>query len=119
MQAAEALKIIEALADGVDPNTGEVLPEGSPYQHPQIVRALHTAAAALQKRVDAERRSRRLPGNAGKAWNDAEDKQLTQGFETGTDIAQLAKQHKRTRGAIQSRLERLGKIPASGRFPAR
>ncbi|WP_298768357.1 hypothetical protein [uncultured Shewanella sp.] len=34
------LKIIEALANGIDPLTGEVLPNESPYNHPDTIRAL-------------------------------------------------------------------------------
>ncbi len=34
------LKVIEALANGIDPLTGEALPEESPYNSPEIIRAL-------------------------------------------------------------------------------
>lgn len=44
MEAANALVIIRALADGVDPQTGKVLSDDGPFQHPQTVRALYAAA---------------------------------------------------------------------------
>lgn len=47
MQAVEAKRIIEALATGIDPITGEVLPDDSPVNEPQVIRALFTAANAL------------------------------------------------------------------------
>ena len=36
------LKIVEALANGIDPITGELLPSESPYNHPDVIRALFT-----------------------------------------------------------------------------
>ena len=109
METIEALRIIEALADGVDPNSGEVFPEESPYQHPQVVRALFRAIEAL-KRVEAtQRRQQDLPEKAGQAWDAQEDERLCEGFDQGLTIRELAQQHQRTEGAIQSRLEKLGK----------
>lgn len=119
MQTSEALRIIQALADGCDPNTGEVFPENSAYQHPQIVRALSAAAKALERQTRTERRTSRLPKRAGKPWDDAEDKQVLQGFDAGTTIAQLARRHDRTEGGIRARLEKLGKIQPDGRYRVR
>lgn len=111
MDPSEALRIIQALADGVDPHTGEVFPDDSPYQHPQVLRALFSAVRALERLEERKRREKRLPDNAGKPWNEGEDKVLCEGFDAGLTIAQLAQNHRRTEGAIQSRLEKLGKVP--------
>jgi hypothetical protein len=110
MQIAEALKILHALADGADPSTGEVFSSESPYQHPQTVRALMTAVRVMERQEERERRARFLPGNAGKAWDKTEQDQLCQGFDAGSSIKELASQHGRTLGAIQSRLVKLGRI---------
>jgi len=110
MQTSEALQIIRALADGVDPTTGEVLEGDSPFQNPQIVRALFTAADALERRVKTENRSKRLPENAGSAWGKQEEEELCHDFSAGISIADLAIKHRRTQGSIRARLERLGKI---------
>src|SRR5487761_1708785 len=67
MQTSEALKIIQALVDGIDPTTGEVFAGDSPYQHPQVLRALFAAAKALERQGQNERRPRSLPENAGRA----------------------------------------------------
>lgn len=48
MDKAIAIQTISALADGVDPLTGDIFDDGSPYQHPTIIRALHAALVALQ-----------------------------------------------------------------------
>lgn len=110
MQISDALRILQALADGADPETGEIFGADSPYQRPQVVRALMTAIRALEVQQERERRNRGLPENAGKAWDNEEEKELCQSFDAGISIKELAIRHKRTQGSIQSRLERLGKI---------
>jgi len=113
MQIVEALKILHALADGADPNTGEVFSSESPYQHPQTVRALMTAVRVMEQQQDRERRVAFLPENVGKAWDKTEQDQLCQGFDAGTSIKELASRLGRTQGAIQSRLIKLGRIKLS------
>lgn len=49
MDAAQALRIVSALANGANPNTGEVFPPDSPYQSPNIIRALFLAVQALER----------------------------------------------------------------------
>ena len=49
MEASQAVRILRALADGIDPYTGEVFPQESPYQHPDTVRALWSAVRALER----------------------------------------------------------------------
>ncbi len=110
MEPSEALRIIQSLIDGIDPCTGEVFPDDCPYQQPSILRALFIAVRALERLEERQKREQRLPENAGKAWNESEDRMLCIEFESGLTIMQLAQKHRRTSGAIQSRLEKLGKI---------
>ena len=109
MQIPQALKILRGLADGVDPYTGEVLPKTSPYQNPDTIRAIFRAISALEKNW-ARAKEKHLPENAGKPWNEKEDALLCRGFDAGKSITALAVLHKRTEGAIQSRLMKHGKI---------
>jgi hypothetical protein len=110
MDKSEGIKILKQLADGIDPFTGEVFPEDSPYQHPQTVRALFYAVMALEGMNDKQPNLDNGPANAGKSWEPDEDKQLIASFDSGMSIKDLALKHQRTRGAIQSRLIRLGKF---------
>ena len=110
MKKAQALEILQAVADGIDPNTGEMFPDDSPYHHPQIIRALFVAIKALENRDEREERRENLPPNAGKSWEDDEDQKLCDGFDAGMTIRQLAAKHQRTDGSIQSRLVKKGKI---------
>ena len=48
MTHEEAKQIIDVLARGIDPATGEVLPENNPLNGPHVIRALFIAAKALE-----------------------------------------------------------------------
>jgi hypothetical protein len=115
MTTAEALRIGQSLADGICPFTGQTLPPGSPYQHADVVRALFIAIGALHRSERRDRRNRQLPENAGRLWDKTEEQQLCEEFAGGKSIPDLALSHKRTQGAITSRLEKLGKIPPEPR----
>ena len=112
MTTTEARKIVESLADGRCPQTGQKLPTNSAYQQADVVCALLIAARALERVERIERRAGELPEHAGRGWDVAEEQRLCEDFAAGKSAAELAQLHQRTRGAIQSRLVRLGKIQA-------
>ncbi len=116
MEVSKALEIVRALADGTDPYTGEVYPAESPYQNAETVRALFTAIDALERAERRRKRKRELPERAGEPWDDEEDSVLIKRFEEDVGVKEIAVEHKRTEGAIRSRLEKLGKIPPGGRW---
>ena len=110
MEISEAMRIIKAAADGVNPFTGEMFPGDSVYQHPQMVRALYRALAALEARQRWEDKKRQLPENAGKPWTAEDDRRLISEFDSGIGIQELAGRFKRTYGSIEARLINMGKI---------
>jgi hypothetical protein len=119
MEKADALKIIQQLADGIDPHTGQAFGAGSPYQHPDTVRALFVALRALDappapaqtaSKQRAAATGENAPSNSGKPWSDDEDKALAAAFDAGKKILELATAHQRSRFAIEVRLAKLGKI---------
>jgi len=111
MKEREALEIIRALADGSDPYTGEVFGAESPYQNAQTVRALFAAIDALEAAAKRKERKRNLPERTGKPWDNDESKLLIKEFDDGGTISEIAREHKRTPGAIKSQLVKLGKLP--------
>jgi hypothetical protein len=115
MTPAEAKQIIEVLASGVDPATGEVLAEDSPLNDPHVIRALFIAAKALEQVGSKAARSAATPGNAGKSWSEDEDQRLVTAFDANTPVAALARTHERSAGAITSRLIRLGRLQVSNK----
>jgi hypothetical protein len=66
MEIRETLTIVRKLADGVHPETGEVLQGDCLYNQAHAVRALHRAISALEFQDERERAKRFLPGNGGK-----------------------------------------------------
>ena len=110
METKNALKIIEALADGVDPFSGEVFADESLYQQPEIIRAMFTAKESLETTLKREIRKRALPERAGKPWDEQENSRLMKNYEQGIPIKELAVAHKRTNRAIISQLVKNGKL---------
>lgn len=124
MEQDKALSILKTLADGVNPVTGEQFSADSPYQHPDIIRALFWVVHTLSNPVRPQDRAAPPPANtstnAGKPWSEEEDVQLGTAFDAGKSIGQLALEHKRSRWAIEARLVKLGRLaepPAGLRFP--
>lgn len=103
MDIIRAKEIVRALAEGVDPITGEVLPDESVYNSPDVIRALFKMLEVAAEPVDEDPLR-----NAGKPWSDKEDLCLRDEFESKMKIADIARGHGRTYGAIESRLACLG-----------
>lgn len=115
MELQAAHQIIDTLAQGVHPVTGEAMPEDSPYNAPPVIRALFAVSQALQGKPARARRE--LPPNAGKPWVPEEDARLEAAFSGGVDMKQLALDLGRTPFAVETRLIKLGKLPPRvGRF---
>src|SRR5512141_2995446 len=113
MQLDAALPIVRALADGVNPVTGEAYPEHSPYAEPRTLRALYSAVGLMAREVEREKRRERLPANFGKPWTEAEDANLCAEFDSRQPMIEMARRHARTQSSIRLRLEKLGKIEPS------
>lgn len=110
MDNQQALKIIVALSKGVDPITGELLSTDNVIRQADVVSALNAASKAVEKQLAKKDKCSQLPCNAGKPWSISEDKQVSDAFDQNETIAEIAKKHGRTKGAIESRLIKLGKI---------
>ena len=118
MEEDKARTIVAALANGIDPGTGEALAGDSVFQSPDVVRALMCAVRALE--APGSRRDRAdLPANAGKPWSPAEDERLLAEFDAGRSLKEMAGLHARTVAGIEARLERLGRLDADARTTPR
>ena len=112
MDSAQALAVVRSLANGVDPESGEVFPAESTYQRPQTVRALYEAAAALERVERFERRKAQMPAKSGEPWIEDEDRKLLAAFDDGRALQELAAAHDRTVAAVRARLVKYGRISA-------
>lgn len=129
MEREHTLRILNALANGVHPATGEKFAADSPYQHPDTVRALFEAVRAIEggraPAAAAERKQPALPqSGAGSRWTAEEEQRLAEAFDSGKSVGELAQLHSRTPAGIEARLLKLGKIDASAltaplRYPAK
>jgi hypothetical protein len=115
MQKSKAIDILKLLADGVHPVSGEQLDKNHVINEPDVIRALNSAVEALVSEEEKIRRQRDLPKRVGKPWRENEDKALIKAFDMGVSLEELVAKHQRTRGAIRTRLIRLGKIAADDR----
>lgn len=125
MEREQTLRILNALANGVHPATGEKFAADSPYQHPDTVRALFEAmrnveggaapAPAPAPAAPGERKAAPpLPqSGSGSRWSGEEEQRLATAFDAGRTVDELARAHGRSRAAIEARLVRLGKMDAS------
>ncbi len=115
MEKSKAIDILKLLADGMHPMTGEQLDKNHVINQPDVIRALNTAVEALASEEKKIRRQRDLPKRVGKPWSENEDKALIKAFDSGISLNDLVVKHQRTRGAIRTRLVRLGKIDLDDR----
>ena len=119
MELTTALNNVEALANGIDPTTGEVFQPDSPYHQPEVIRALYTVLHAAKQRhkvkktkaqKQEENQARGLPKNAGLPWTEQGRAELIEQFKAGAQIHQLAELHERTQGSIVAELKKQGLI---------
>ena len=110
MNISEAKNVIESIANGLDPETNENLPDQAYLNRPQVIRALFLAVRGLDHLEQLERKGIGLADNAGKPWSGSEEASLLSDYDTGIAGKELSAKHRRTRGAIAARLVKLGRI---------
>ena len=81
-----------------------MLPAEDSCNQPDVIRALHAVLEKLPEKKKAQ------PENAGAKWTGEEISVLTARFDSGMPMAEIAKLHGRTKGAIESKLVALGKM---------
>jgi hypothetical protein len=118
MELQIAREILNVLAQGIHPVSGEVMPADSPYNEPPVIRALFTVSQALEQ-CEVPKRVREMPANAGKTWSGEEDDKLLAAFNAGQEIKQMALDLGRSRVAVEARLVKLGKIEGRPGLPLR
>ena len=101
MDIKRAKELLSKLAEGIDPITGEVLPDDHICNNAEIIRALYTL-------LNATEAVRNKPENAGKPWTAEDDKELERLYGEGVKISELKGRFKRSRTSIEARLDKLG-----------
>ena len=103
-------KIIHLLANGIDPITGEILPDTSPYNQPQVIRALFAVLETDPTKKSKLKTGRNLPAKHGKPWAQEERDYTATSYKEGVPLKDIAAHLQRTTGSIRSELVRQGLI---------
>ncbi len=102
-QCDKARAIFELLDQGINPHTRQELPRDSIVNDIDVNRAIGTAMMAIdQLRAQLARRAL-LPESVGKAWTEEEEQRLRSEFASGMGTEEIAKAHRRTIRAIETR----------------
>lgn len=120
MNAKTAYTLLETLMDGVNPITGELLPEEHVCQEPAVLRALHKALAALRAGDEMQAND----PHAGRAWTQKDDAWLRQLCGTGASMEEMCHLLQRRKRGIERRMVYLGlsspderQAPAGAKWP--
>ena len=123
MNTKDAYTLLEALMDGINPITGELLPSDHVCQEPAVLRALHKALMVLRSDADMRgddpaplNRDGRL--NAGRLWTQKDLDWLKQLHEAGTPIDEMCHLLQRRKRGIEKQLAYLGLIDTQRGQPA-
>lgn len=106
MDIIKAKEILSTLAEGVDPTTGEVLPNDSVCNKGEVVRALYTVLNCLDKK----RPKKNMPVNAGKPWTKEDEDLLIHLYRSNTPKKDICQALQRTETGVAARLVHLGVI---------
>lgn len=120
MELNESRQIVNTLAQGIDPATGEVFPPESPYNDPEVIRALYSILESVKfarrprKSVEERRRDNLefgRPKNSGLPWTDEDRALIRTGFQEGMAVEKLAGTLDRSSGAIVAEIIRQDLVP--------
>ncbi len=112
---AQHRRVIEQLAHGLHPETGEPLSSSQVVHEASVIRALFSVLEALrsERSLNEGVTGQAERARAGRPWTRAEDEELRAEFAAHATFRAIAQNHDRTRGAIQARLVRLGLVQAT------
>jgi len=120
MELNESRNIVKTLAQGVHPTTGEAFPLGSPYNDPNVIRALFSIlefvkqAKKPKKSVEQRRRENLEVGrpiNSGLPWTEEDRVIVKSGFQDGTTVENLAATLGRSSSSIVAEVIRQDLLP--------
>lgn len=109
MNQERVISIIDALANGIDPITGEVLPDSSPYNQPEVIRALFHVINLLPKvkkpkktteQKQQENIDKGQPKNFGLPWLDEDVTFVIDQYNSGVSIDSIANEQARKPSSI-------------------
>ena len=103
MDITKAKEILSILSEGVDPTTGEVLPDNSVCNKGEVVRALYTVLNCINEKKP----KKNMPQNAGKPWTKEDEALLIDLYRSGASKKDICNALQRTVNSIAARLVHL------------
>ena len=103
-QIKKARTVLQSLVHGLDPETGEDLPQKDTVNRIEVNRSMSVALTALEQVEARMLRRSQLPQSVGKAWTEEEEQQLKAEFAESEPIPLIATKHSRTVRAIEAPL---------------
>ncbi len=82
MDLARAIELLSALAQGINPFTGEVLAENCVCNQAEMIRALYCVLNEVNPLLEKKKSQ---PQNAWKPWTQEEEEQLLQEYRADND----------------------------------
>lgn len=119
MNQENVISILEGLANGIDPVTGEVLPTQSPYNQPEVIRALFHAITLIPKskkpkktieQKQHENIEKGLPKNYGLPWIESDIQKVINAYQNDVQVNVIANEFSRKPSSIISLLRKHGVI---------
>ncbi len=98
-----AIHVLDRLANGVHPMTGEIFAADSPYNDPTVIRSLFFALQHLQHATLDKRRK-----HHERAWTLDQQQFVADAYREGASLIYIGKTLKRSRSSIRSELVRQG-----------
>ena len=118
MTNEQARNILGIIMQGIDPVTGEILPEDHFCNQPDVMRALHLAIVALTDRQELDQTESPKKLSAGRPWTDDDLMVLKKLYMAGTSMEEICRALERRERGVNRQLVYLGLIEEDAQ-PAR
>lgn len=119
MTRERASRILNVILQGIDPVTGEILPEDHFCNQPDVLRALHLAISALAESQQSAKPAPDPKRNAGRAWTREDNEALRRLYQSGVSMDEICQLLQRRVRGVNRQLEYLGLIDESAPIPRR
>lgn len=108
-----ATAILQNMIDGIDPVTGEILPNDHLCNYPEVIRALHVAILSMSSgkaQIKESSTQSHIKLNAGRPWTNQDLDELERLYLSGMSIDSICKQLQRRERGLKKQLIYLGLI---------
>ncbi len=103
--AIEAIYDLQNILTGINPITGEDLPEDHTLREPFLNQAFKTAIWSLKRQM-ARRKEKAAMSRSGERWSEKEIETLLEEFDSGLSIPEIAQKHRRGCLSVMIRIKR-------------